>query len=66
MSENTPQELTEEAVKSLFLYAGTQVGEERVVGNLPQYAQLLTLTRSEVFRPLGETPPASAFNADWE
>ena len=66
MTQSIPNEVTEEAAKALFLYAEADIDEERITEKLGDYAPLFVMTRSESFRPLGETPPASAFNADWE
>lgn len=66
MSDVAQQALTEEAVRSLFRYAEVKVEDQRISEKSGEYAELLSISRSEGFRPLGETPPASAFNADWE
>ena len=66
MSDVAQPALTEEAVRSLFRYAEIKVEDQRIAEKLGEYAELLSISRSEGFRPLGETSPASAFNADWE
>ncbi|MBB1040217.1 MULTISPECIES: hypothetical protein [unclassified Dietzia] len=64
MSE-TPKVFTEEAIRALFDYADSKVTDERLAAKLADYTPLLEIANSEPFQPLGETPPATAFNADW-
>ncbi|MBB1031131.1 hypothetical protein G6027_09580 [Dietzia sp. SLG310A2-38A2] len=61
-----PRVFTEKAVRALFDYADTRVTDERLSAKLADYTPLLEIANTEPFQPLGETAPATAFNAEWE
>ncbi|MDX2357783.1 hypothetical protein [Dietzia sp. PP-33] len=54
------------AVRALFDYADSKVTDERLSAKLADYAPLLEIANTEPFQPLGDTAPATAFNAGWE
>ncbi|GAB3052044.1 hypothetical protein [Sediminivirga luteola] len=58
--------LTEDIVATVLGFARSNVDPERIADKIDQYRPLLEMSRSDVFRPLGEIPPATAFNARWE
>jgi hypothetical protein len=62
----TPKVFTEVAVRALFDYADSKVTDERLSAKLADYAPLLEIANTEPFQPLGDTAPATAFNAGWE
>ncbi|GAA3509304.1 hypothetical protein [Dietzia aurantiaca] len=62
----SPRVFTLDAVRALFDYADSKVTDERLSDKLAEYTPLLEIANAEPFQPLGETAPATAFNAEWE
>ncbi|MFJ5870729.1 hypothetical protein [Dietzia sp. KRD202] len=62
----SPRVFTRDAVRALFDYADSKVTDERLSAKFADYTPLLEIANAEPSQPLGETAPATAFNAEWE